>query len=325
MFNNFISIVVVNYNGENWINGFLESLLKSNYKNYELVFVDNNSTDNSLFVIDKYKNLIDLNIIRNQKNLGFASGNNLGIKQSKYNFILLINSDVKFDENFLENIISFYDVNNFDIVAPRQSSYDGTFMEVGEHTIDMFGYSCVSNSKSFYLSGCCLFFKKDFYYETAGLDNNFFMYNEEVDWFWRLNLLCKKYKYIDNLFIHHNSAGLGSYIRQNVFLWRNQNTLQMLLKNYSWYNLLWILPIYFIQNILEIIFFLLILKPKIAFSYIEGLWFNIKNIDKILEKRKWIQNNRLISDKEIIKKMYFGSGKFLSLIDFIKKNGNRKK
>jgi len=74
----------------------------------------------------------------------------------------------------------------------------------------------------------------------------------------------------------------------------------------------------FYTNIFEIIFFLLILKPKIAFSYIEGWWFNIKNFDKIIEKRKWVQNNRKIPDSEIFKKMYFGSGKVKTLLNYIK-------
>jgi len=169
----------------------------------------------------------------------------------------------------------------------------------------------------FYLSGVCLFFSKKLYFKTKGMDNNFFMYFEEVDWFWRLNLLNKKFSYVKDAYIYHYGSGsTGKGIKYLLFLWRNQNTLQMLLKNYEWFNLLWILPIYIIQNIIEIIFFLIILRPKIAFSYLEGWAFNIKNFSRTMKKRKWVQKNRLNSDWTIIKKMYFGFGKINHLINF---------
>src|SRR4030042_5307912 len=111
----------------------------------------------------------------------------------------------------------------------------------------------VGGSSSFYLSGVCLFFTKKFYWQTKGLDDDFFMYGEDWDWFWRLRLFDKKIFQINGLKVYHAGAGsTGSGIKYLSFLWRNQNSLQMLLKNYRWFNLLWVLPIYFIQNIFEI-------------------------------------------------------------------------
>jgi len=80
----------------------------------------------------------------------------------------------------------------------------------------------------------------------------------------------------------------------------------MLLKNYYWYNLLWVLPIYFLQNIAEIIAFAIFGKFKISYSYIEGWILNLQNLKKTLKKRKEIQEKRVISDKEIMKNMYKG-------------------
>ena len=159
------------------------------------------------------------------------------------------------------------------------------------------------------------------YRKSLGLDENFFMYCEEVDWFWRLVLMGKTCAYATDIFIYHaGSKSTSGGLKYTTFLWRNQNALQMLLKNYQWFNLLWVLPVYFFQNILEILFFMLVLKPKIALSYIQGWWFNIKHLKKILEKRKWIQENRLVSDYEIMKKMYIGFGKSRHLIVYYKKN-----
>jgi hypothetical protein len=143
----------------------------------------------------------------------------------------------------------------------------------------------------------------------------FYVY-EEADWFWRLNLL-KKFKQIPNLYVY--PAGTNGYgINYKSSLWRNQNTLQMILKNYSFSSLAFIIPLYFLQNIAEILFFILIFKPKISISYLQGWYFNLKYINKIIKKRKWVQLNRKISDLEIFRKMYFGLSKFKHLLKFLK-------
>jgi GT2 family glycosyltransferase len=318
--NSLISIIIVSYNGKKWLEKCFNSLFSQTYQNFEIIFVDNGSSDDSIeFLNNNYKDE-RLKIVKSENNLGFASGNNLGIDNSSGEYLLLLNNDTWIENDFLEKIYNFYSDNDFDVVAPQQASYNQQEKYIFYPTLDIFGYPVLSSRKEiFYLSGVCLFLKKELYKETFGLDNNFFMYFEETDWFWRLNLLNKKFSFIDNLYIYHSGAGsTGVGLKYNLFLWRNQNCLQMLLKNYSWYNLLWILLIYFLQNIFEVIFFLIILKPKIAFSYIEGWIFNIKNLSKILEKREWVQKNRLVSDFKIMKKMYFGFGKLMALTSYLK-------
>lgn len=317
-----ISIIILNYNGKKWLKKLLDSLFSQTYKNFEIIFVDNDSNDDSLdFVKNNYTDA-RLKIIKSKKNLGFAGGNNLGITNANGKYILLINNDTWLDNDFLEKLFAFYKNNNFDIVAPYEKDYENTKkLKKYNHTIDFLGHPIGLKDKDkaykFYLSGACLFFSKKIYQETLGLDNDFFMYCEEADWFWRLGLMKKTYACADDIFIYH-AGGTGKELRYAVFLWRNQNTLQMLLKNYRWFNLLWVLPIYFLQNIFEILAFLVFLKPKISWSYIEGWRFNIVNFKKIMQKRKWVQRNRIAGDREIMKKMYFGFAKIRHLLFFIK-------
>jgi hypothetical protein len=113
------------------------------------------------------------------------------------------------------------------------------------------------------------------------------------------------------------AGGAGYGIRYKIFLWRNQNILQMLIKNYSFPFLILFLPLYLIQNIIEALFFLLIFKPQISNSYLKGWGFNILNLARTLKKRKWVQEHRKINDLEILKKMYFGSGKLLLLKNYL--------
>lgn len=320
-----VSVIIVNYNGQKWLKKCFDSLLNQTYKNFEIIFVDNNSSDDSIEFLEKNHKDKRIKIIKHKENSGFAGGNNIGIKEAEGEYVLLLNNDTWVKKSFIQDIVNFYNNNKYDVIAPYEKNYDSSIScNPYKISIDILGHPIyfrkkLDKAKEFYLSGLCLFFSKKLYLETKGLDNNFFMYFEETDWFWRLNLLKKTFSHIPNVNVYHHGAGsTGAGIKYLSFLWRNQNTLQMLLKNYSIITLFLILPIYFIQNILESIFFLLILKPQISLSYLQGWYFNIKFLKRTLSQRKWVQNNRKISDLEIMQKMYTGSAKFKHLLEFFK-------
>lgn len=319
-----ISIIIVNFNGKKRLKICFDSLYSQTYKNFEIILVDNGSTDGSVeFIKESYPKVV---VVRNKDNLGFSGGNNIGIKKANGEYILFLNNDTWVENDFLDKMMSSFINSDYDVIGPMEVSYNSKDKDYEKYcaTIDFFGHYIYlpkkdNHHKNFYLSGSCLLFKKDSYLKSGGLDNDFFMYAEDWDLFWRLHLFKMKIYKNENIVFHHKGAGsTGKGIKYLCFLWRNQNTLQMLLKNYSWYNLLWVLPIYFVQNIFEIIFFLLIFKPKIVYSYIQGWWFNVVNFRKIMQKRKWVQENRLVSDYEIMKKMYIGFGKINHLINFYK-------
>lgn len=329
MAKNLISIVIVNWNGKKWLGKCLDSLERQTYKKIEVVFVDNASSDDSVeFVKQKFPKI---KIIKSEKNLGLTNGIKLAIEHSSGEFLLLINNDAWVEKDFIKNLYDFYAENNFAVIAPQEKRYDKSQDFKCNTTIDLTGspaYFVPTYSrpdKTFYLSVCFFVSKKE-YGDSGGLDTDFFMYNEDVDWFWRLSLLGKKFSYVDNIYIYHAGAGsTGAGLKYNTFLWRNQNALQMIIKNYSLLTLIIILPLYLIQNIFEMFFFVLLLKPKISFSYIQGLVFNIRYIRRTLEKRKWVQSHRKVNDIEILKKMYFGFGKTLLFMDYLQQDFKLKK
>ena len=76
-----ISVIIVNYNGKKWLEKCLNSIFDQTYRDYEVILVDNNSSDDSIdFVNNRYGNESNLKVIKSDKNLGFAGGNNLWIK-----------------------------------------------------------------------------------------------------------------------------------------------------------------------------------------------------------------------------------------------------
>ena len=114
-----LSIVILNYNSGHYLKGCLDSLNQSitNYK-FEVIVVDNASTDDSILKIDKFKNSIEiknykLKIIYSKVNLGFSAGNNIGIKSTnpKSKYLLFLNPDTVVNSNTLEKIIDFMEKN----------------------------------------------------------------------------------------------------------------------------------------------------------------------------------------------------------------------
>lgn len=314
-----ISAVIVNWNGKKWLKKCLSSLNNQTYKNIEIIVVDNASIDGSVEYLRTHYPKIK--IIVNKENVGYPKAVNIGIKSSLGKYLLFINNDTWVQKNFVKNLVDFYTKNSFSVISPIVKKYDGKREIVNLPNIDPTGspayfYKMGRKDKLFYMSSS-YFCSKAEYLETLGFDDNYFAYYEDVDWFWRLNLLKKTFSYTNNAFIFHSGAGsTGRGIIYNLFLWRNQNALQTLLKNYSTLMLILILPIYLLQNIIEMLFFVIILKFDIAISYIQGWAFNIKNLKKIMEKRKWIQKRRKVSDIEILKKMYLGPAKLRMLLSY---------
>jgi GT2 family glycosyltransferase len=315
-----ISVIVVNFNGKKWLETCIHSLKKQTYPNLEIVIVDNNSSDESCEYLEK--NFPEVLLVKSSENKGFAGGNNLGIKACSGELVLFLNNDAKLNPDAIENLFNEKEEKNLDIIGPFEANYDGSIRKPYQTQIDYLGHTINNKSaqKSFYLSGVCILFSKKLYQETGGLDEDFFMYFEEIDWFWRLILEQKSFAYSFDTFVFHAGAGSsGSGIKYLSFLWRNQNTLQMLLKNYKIHNLIWVLPLYFAVNIAEMIFFLVIFKPKISLSYLQGWWFNIKMLPKTLSKRSHIQAMRKVSDKQIMSHMYPLSAKLHHLFVFFSK------
>ncbi len=313
-----VSVIIVNWNGEKWLDRCLGSLKNQVYPDYQVVVVDNGSTDGSLELMKS--SYPEVAVIENPKNSGFAGGNNLGVAAATGELILFLNSDTWVNSNFIKGLVKRYQESGCDVVGPVEADYEGKALLDDVWSIDVLGHTIhVHNpSKQFFLSGVSLLFSKDLYLSTGGLDEDFFMYFEEVDWFWRLNLQAKKYCIAQEVVVYHAGSGsTGSGVKYNIFLWRNQNTLQMLLKNYSALMLLLILPVYLIQNILEALFFLLTGKFSISKTYLLGWTYNLSALKRTFAKRKIVQSLRKLSDHQIMRKMFHGPAKLYHLLIFL--------
>lgn len=200
-----VAIIILNWNGWKDTIECLKSLNNLNYKNYEVIVVDNGSTDNSVEKIKEYiENKPKFKLIANEKNLGFAGGNNIGIRyalNNEFEYILLLNNDTVVDENFLKPMVELLESSDdIGFVGPKTYFYDkknliqvagGGYVDLTTARAYLLGYMENDSSKYNevieldYVSGSCILTKRDVIEEIGLLDERFFMYYEDVEWCYR--------------------------------------------------------------------------------------------------------------------------------------------
>jgi len=202
-----ISISIVSYNSDRVIGDCLDSIFK-HIKNvqYEIIIVDNGSTDNTVKIIKN--NFKNVKLIKNDKNIGFGAAHNIAIKLGKGKYHLVINPDIIFTENSIEKLLNFMEKNpDVGLISPKIVFPDGTIQylckrlpclfdlcirrftpgfiqKLFKKRIDFFemkdtGYNKIMDV--YYLSGSFMLFRKSVLEKIGGFDENFFMYFEDAD------------------------------------------------------------------------------------------------------------------------------------------------
>jgi GT2 family glycosyltransferase len=196
--NPLISIITVNFNHNEYTLLMLRSLKKCTYKNIEIIVVDNASyVDNLSEIEDEFP---EAKLVRLSNNLGFAGGNNEGLKYATGDYILLLNNDTEVDPGFLEPLIETFRTNSdAGIVSPRLMyfyspdmntiQYAGTTpinlktgrnKSIGNNEIDRGQYNYVC--KTAYANGAALMFSRKMLETVGCMPDVYFLYYEELDW-----------------------------------------------------------------------------------------------------------------------------------------------
>jgi len=329
MINPKVSIIIVHKDGEEILNNCINSLKKTNYPNFEIVVLLNSTKDNSKEILKKHK----IKFYESRKNLGFAGGNNYLINKTKSKYLALINNDTEVEKNWLKELVDFAEKNNADALQPKIKSLNkkSSFEYAGAAGgfIDKYGYPFCrgrifntvekdagqynSPMRIFWASGACILIKREILKKTGLFDEDFFMYSEELDLCWRINLAGGKIFNAPKSVIYH----LGSYsikrekVNFNKELLIHRNAFITFLKNYSKKSIIkMIVPRLFLEIIGGIAF------PKRLKPILSSFWWIIKNRNQISKKNLEIQKMRVLTDDEISKLML---KKSIALAYFIKK------
>ena len=203
---NKISIITVTKNSEKFLKENIKSVLKQNYKNYEHIFVDGNSTDNTIKIIRSYKKKVKL--IQNKKDKGLYDAMNVGIKNAKGDIIGILNSDDVYFKNTLSTVNKYFS---------KDRNLDFLFGSVYKHKL-LHGYKPwkINFSFGFYSTHSVGFFIKRKSQFKVGLYNLKYKYSADYDLFIRM-IKKKKFKGIatkkNEVFGKFRRGGLSSKIK----------------------------------------------------------------------------------------------------------------
>lgn len=320
-----VSIIIVNWNGGEVLRQCLESLAKINYPNWELVIVDNGSTDESITGVMSTTGITRTKIIKNRENLGFAKANNQGYKKARGKYILLLNNDTRVTSDFLSKLVARAEEDSsIGVIQPKIFLMDrpgyldnaGSFLtRIGFFYhwgfLEKDGPEFEQERDIFSAKGACMLIKHSVIEEVGLLqgnklclfDEDFISYFEETDFCWRVWLAGYRVVYYPRAKIYHK---VGFTIRRldtsNINYHYYKNRITALLKNLETRNL----PIFLIPHLIVstgVAAAFLLLRPKNSLVILGAILWNFINIGRISKKRKEVQELRKVKDKKLFDKL----------------------
>jgi len=256
-----VAIVILNWNGQNYLEKFLPSVLATAYDNFEVIVSDNGSTDGSVPLLQN--KFPQVRCTRLDKNYGFAKGYNITLEKAEADYYALINSDVEVQPNWLTPIIDLLDQDKMNAACqPKLLSYNNKnlFEYAGGAGgwLDSFGYPFArgrvfdiceedkgqynSTERVFWVTGAAMVIRSKVYHEMKGFDNYFFAHQEEIDLCWRMQLAGYKLFACPSSVVYHVGGGTlprGNSLKTYLNFRNNQ---VMLYKNLPWSQKWWKIP-----------------------------------------------------------------------------------
>ena len=232
-----VSVIIVNYNEKRLLEKCLESLFKVNYENFEVIIVDNNSTDETVeFVTKNYPSII---VIKLDSNKGYAEPNNIGAKIAKGNYLLFLNNDTVVTPNFISEMVQVLEADKK--IAVCQSLLlkpDGSIDSSGDF-IDNLGVVYNSKAKINEIReissarGASMLIRDDVFKKLNGFDEQFFVSFEDVDLCWRSWILGYRVLVIPKSVVYHLGGTTIKKMESHIAFHGFKNQLSMKITNFE--------------------------------------------------------------------------------------------
>lgn len=305
-----VSVIVLNYNGKKYLKVCFESLKKTTYPNFEVVMIDNKSTDDSVDYVKK--NFKWVRIIDAGSNMGWAVGNNIGIKNTNGEYIVVLNNDTICTPNWLSELVNVIE-SDPQIGVVGSWPVDFVYMKCD---LNKFPYKKIQEAST--VSGAAMMIKRDVFEKIGLFEEKYFIYWEDMEFTWR-TILCG-YKVFTNYnsIVFHLTGGYTKKIEKER--WIYEKVKNRIHTHVKLMNEKYLMGVFF-EEILKLAFHFFCLpvniikkNPKSFRGYIKAWIWNIKNFKVTLASRRDLKkikkstNNKLIKliiyDKHRIKRDY---------------------
>lgn len=304
-----VSVIIVNYEGRDLTINCLKALDAQSFEDFEIIIVDNCSTDNSLQEVQEFKEKSALSrpttIVLLNRNEGFTGGNLAGLNAAKSEYIALLNNDTEPDKGWLYNLMSGMEDNpDVGICASKLIVY-------GTNTIDSAGDGYATSLKGYkrgeeedklkydkqeYVFGACAgaaLYRQKMLEEIGFFDDDFFLIHEDTDLNLRAQLAGWKVLYVPTATVYHKVRSSIGHMSDTAVYYTLRNSEFVRIKNIPCSILLRCLPEFIIGTITEFLYFAL--KHRKLRLYINAKLDVLKALPGMLRKRGVIMKNRKVS------------------------------
>jgi GT2 family glycosyltransferase len=306
------SVIIVNYNGRDYIGECLDALLSSVPAETEIIVVDNDSKDDSAaFIEEQYPGVV---LVHNPLNGGFGQGNNLGVEHSSGEYLVFLNPDTRVTPGWLENMIVVLDsAPNVGMVTPKillmnepelinacgnDVHFTGlTLCRGARASADMHDQLAVVSA----VSGAAFVMRRSVFDEIGGFDPLLFMYMDDTDLSLRVRQAGYECIYTPTSLVYHDySLNFGP--RKTYFQERNRYI--MLLKSWRWRTLAMMVPPLLLAEVVTW-GFVLTKERRNLVNKLRAYWDVLKVWPEIMAQRRDAQARRKVSDHQLLTELTY--------------------
>ncbi|HDZ00222.1 MAG TPA: glycosyltransferase family 2 protein [Nitrospirae bacterium] len=316
------SVVIVNYNGKAFLENCVRSILNNTYDNYEIIIVDNASTDGSINNIYKKftHELQKIKIVTLEENYGPARARNEGVKVSQGKYVGFLDNDTEVHKDWIIEAAKDFDRNRelgiiqcklLFLKEPNKIDCVGEFLGPNGFLIQRAKYKEIDEGQYdekvelLAAKSAGMFIRKDTFNKIGGFDDDFFIYMEETDLCWRSWLAGYKTAFCSTSLIYHRYSTTLDIVDKNrtnylIRFHGTKNYILTLIKNLGSLQLILVLPKHLI--IWNGFILLLIVRGNFrsALNVMRGILWNLVHLPETLKKRSYIQSRRLLSDRMLL-------------------------
>jgi len=322
-----VSVIIVNWNGKVYLKDCLTSVLSQTYPNYEVILVDNGSTDGSVSLIKE--SFPEIRLIRLDRNYGFAKANNIGIEEALEDklteYVALLNNDAYVDRRWLEELVTCAEKSeNVGMVASK-------ILFAGLNTINSVGTIVLKDGSAAHLGGketdrgqydliketfapcaAAALYARRMLEDIGSFDEDFFAYMEDVDLGWRARLAGWKCTLAPNARAYHKHSATSKKHSEFKIYQIERNRVYLVVKNFppkyafasSFHSLHRLIVMYtFRESVRTEVsrYFENVPISRIMRALLKA-WFDaLLSLKKCVRKRKIIQSRKRVSTKAIDK------------------------
>jgi len=309
-----VSIIIPNFNGSRFIPRLFKSLIAQTYRSFEIIFVDNGSSDNSLPILNTIlKDIppeINVQIVKLNINTGYCKANNIGAARAKGKYLLFLNNDTFVSQSFLNELVSVLDAYpEVGACGSRIMFADSIALQTIGQTLDKYGWvdtlkddTIVSGSRidaSFYPAFVAVIVRGNILSKCGSFDENLFV-TGDYDLGWRIRLMgFSQAVALDSVCYHYGGWTVRMLPDLNRYFLTYKEKTYTLLKNFSLSRILTRFPFSVALMLASSSYKTFKLrKPYLPLLVYAFIW-NVKNAKKLIIERTEVQNRRVVTDDEI--------------------------